>query len=265
MSCLDLPLSIEAMGLTSQDLVEIHVGSVTTKLYPKILPTMAVFEWEHTFQVNKTALTKLQADLHLVFDAFGGQLNATSTVGGIYSNWKRHFNKHWHNFNNLTVLSFHNSAGNQINNTTLPGIPQVLLPIQDGNLAHCRSQDVHFVHVKCTLDFTSRQRMVCNPTPPILSVSYYFELPQSICAKISGNGQAYTLVTYAGPKDFCTLSPANDQLQIIAACMQDSPILLKASNFNLPLANTDAFEVSLEIERKILQLAWPEIFVFVFH
>ncbi len=85
MSYLDLPSSVETMGFTPQDLVEIRVSSVTAKVYPKILPTMAVFEWAHAFQVNKTALTNLQADLLLVFDAFGGQLNATSTVDGIYS------------------------------------------------------------------------------------------------------------------------------------------------------------------------------------
>jgi hypothetical protein len=265
MSYFDLSLSVEATGLTPRDLVEIRVGSMTAKVYPKIMPMMAVFEWAHTFQVNKTILTNLQADLRLVFDAFGGQLNSTSTVDGIYSDWKCHFNEHWHNFNNLTVLSFPNSAGNQINNKTLLGNPQVLLHIQDGNLAHCCSQKVHFVCVKCTLDFTLRQHMVCNPTPLILCMSYYFELPQSTRTMISGNEQAYTLVTYAGPKDFCTLSPANVQLQILAACMQDSPILLKASDFNLPLANTNAFEVGLKIERKIRQLAWPEICASAFH
>jgi hypothetical protein len=258
---LDLPLSVEATGFTPQDLVEIRVGSVTAKVYPKILSTMAVFEHVHAFQVKKTALTNLQANLRLVFDAFGGQLNATSTVNGIYSDWKCHFNKHWHNFNNLTILSFHNSAGNQIND----GNPQVLLPIQDGNLANCCSQDVRFVHVKSTHDFTSRQHMVRNPTPPILCVSYYFEFPQSTHALTSSNGQAYTLVTYAGPENFRTLSPAYVQLQILAACMQDSPIILKASNFNLSSANTDAFEVGLEIECKIQQLAWPEICASVFH
>jgi hypothetical protein len=129
------------MGFTPQVLNEIHVGSVTAKMYPKILPTMAVFERVHTFQVNKTALTNLQANLRLVFDGFGGQLNDISTVDGINSDWKHHFNKHWHDFNNLTILSFHNSAGNQINDTTLPGNPQVLLPIQDRNLAHRCSQD----------------------------------------------------------------------------------------------------------------------------
>ena len=82
---------------------------------------------------------------------------------------------------------------------------------------------------------------------------------------ISGNGHAYTLITYAGPEDFRTLSPAGVQLQILAMCMQDSPILLKASDFNLPSANTNAFEVGLEIECKVQQLAWPEICASFFH
>ncbi len=136
---LNLPLSVEATGFTPQDLVKIPVGAVMAKVYPKLLPAMAVFERAHAFQVNKTALTNLQANLHLVFDAFGRQLNVTSTVDGIYSDWKHHFNEHWHDFNNLTILPFHNSAGNQINDTTLPGNLQILLPIQNGNLDYCCS------------------------------------------------------------------------------------------------------------------------------
>jgi hypothetical protein len=118
------------------------IGSVTAKVYPKILPTMAVFKCAHAFQVNKTALTNLQANLRLVFYAFARQLNATSTVNSIYSDWKHHFNEHWHDFNNLSILSFHNSADNQINYTTLPNNPQVLLLIQDRNLADWRSSCV---------------------------------------------------------------------------------------------------------------------------
>ncbi len=265
MSYLDLPLFVNATGFTSQDLVKIHVGTVTAKVYPKILPAIAVFERAHAFQVNKTTLTNLQANLCLLFDAFSRQLNVTSTVNSIDSDWKRHFNKHWHDFNNLTILSFHNSAGNEINGTTLPGNSQVLLPIQDENPANCCSQNVRFVCVKCTLDFTSRQHMVRHPTPSILCMSYYFELPQSTHALTSGNGQAYTLMTYAGPEDFHTLSPANVQLQIFAACMQDSLILLKASDFNIPSANTHTFEVGFKIKQKIRQLAWPEICTSTFH
>ncbi len=153
---------------------------MTAKVYPKILLMMAVFEWVHAFQVNKTALTNLQANLRQVFDAFGGQLNATSTVDGIYSDWKHHFKEHWHNFYNLTVLSFQNSAGNQINNNTLPGNSQVLLPIQDGNLANCCSQDICFVCIKCTLNFTSRQHMVRSLTPPILCLFITLNVPSPL-------------------------------------------------------------------------------------
>jgi hypothetical protein len=119
----ELPSSVEATGFTPQDLVEICVGTITAKVYTKILPTIAVFKCAHAFQLNKAALHNLQADLRLVFDAIGGQLNATSTVGGIYSNGKHHFNKHRHNFANLTFLSFHNLAGNQLNNNTMTNNP----------------------------------------------------------------------------------------------------------------------------------------------
>ncbi len=113
---LDLPLSVEATGLTPQDLIEIHVGSVTAKVYLKILPTMAVNECVHAFQVNKTTLTNLQANLRLVFDAFGSQLNATSTVNSIYSDWKCHFNKHWHVL--ITSLFFPFTTQQEIRLTT---------------------------------------------------------------------------------------------------------------------------------------------------
>jgi hypothetical protein len=82
-------------------------------------------------------------------------------------------------------------------------------------------------------------------------MSYYFDLPQSTCPLNNGNRQADILVTYASPDDFRMLSSTDVKLQILAACMQDSPILLKASAFNLPSANTSAFNIGLEIERKI--------------
>jgi hypothetical protein len=75
----------------------------------------------------------------------------------------------------------------------------------------------------------------------------------------NGNRQEFTLVRHAGPDNFRMLSLAVSQLQILAACMQDSPILLKSLDFNLLSAKTDAFKVGLENERKIWQLAWQDI------
>jgi hypothetical protein len=87
----ELPLSVEATGFTPQDLVDVCVETLTIMMYPKITPMMPVFECTHTFQVNKSALDHIQTDLRFVFDTFGNQLNGTSMVDGISSDWKRHF------------------------------------------------------------------------------------------------------------------------------------------------------------------------------
>ncbi len=76
------------MGFTPLDLINITVRRVTTKVYPKITPTMQIFDCAHAWQINKTALYNLPADFKLIIDAFGAQLNATLTVEGIVSNWK---------------------------------------------------------------------------------------------------------------------------------------------------------------------------------
>ncbi len=52
---------------------------------------MPVYKRAHAFQVNKAALKDLPADLRLIIDAFGSQLNASSTVKGILSDWRRYF------------------------------------------------------------------------------------------------------------------------------------------------------------------------------
>jgi hypothetical protein len=156
------------MGFTPLDLVDIPVGCMTVKLYPKISPAMPVHERVHAFQVNKAALKDLPTNLWLVIDAFGAQLNASSTVEGIWSNWRQYFNEHWMDFTNLTILSFHNLQGNRIDNTTTAGDPQILLPIQKGPLNARQSQDVWFVCMQCTLDFGALITAHPYPVNPIL-------------------------------------------------------------------------------------------------
>jgi hypothetical protein len=55
----------------------------------------------------------------------------------------------------LTIPSFHRLNGDRIDDTTLTSDPQVLLPIMNGAVAGCQKQDVKFVRVQCTLDFTT--------------------------------------------------------------------------------------------------------------
>ncbi len=156
------------MGFAPLDLVNVPVGCMTVKLYPKISPTMPVHKRAHAFQVNKAALKDLPTDLRLVIDAFGTQLYASSTVKGILSDWRRYFNERWMDFTNLTILSFQNLQGNRIDDTTTAGNPRVLLPIQNGPLNASQSQGVWFVCVQCTLDFGALVTAHPYPVNPIL-------------------------------------------------------------------------------------------------
>jgi hypothetical protein len=73
------------MGFTPKDLVDISVGPISAKVYPKITQSMPLFKGAHAYQVTNTALKKLPNNLHLIFDAFGAQLNASLMVKGIIS------------------------------------------------------------------------------------------------------------------------------------------------------------------------------------
>ena len=141
------------------------------------------------------------------------------------------------NFNNLSILSFHTSNGDRIDNTTTAGDAAILLPVLNGNLATCRQQDVCFARVQCTLDFAHLITVDPYPVATILRVSYYIKLPQTSHAMTNGVGAAYTLVSFLGADDICTLSPEVMKSDILTPVHQDGPIMLAASDFNLTHAN----------------------------
>ncbi len=253
------------MAFTPLDLVNITVGRVTVKVYPKITSTMEIFERAHVWQINKIALFNLPVDFKLIIDAFGAQLNVTLTVEGIMSNWRRYFANRWYSFDHLTIMSFHNSEGTIINDTTTAANAQILLPVQNGVIANCRQQDIKFVRVQCTVDFISLVTVNPYPVGTILCAAFYIELPQETCAMTNGNGGAYTLVSYLGPSDLRTLTPSELKAQILDVCLQDGPLLLQASDFNLATANTNAHAFAIENEWKILKIAWHQLCTSIFN
>ncbi len=87
------------MGFAPHDQVDVSVGQLHVKVYPKIGPSMVfVYKRAHAFQIVKAALENLPTNLRLILDAFGAQLNASSTVKGILSDWRRFFQERWLNF-----------------------------------------------------------------------------------------------------------------------------------------------------------------------
>jgi hypothetical protein len=160
-------------------------------------------------------------------------------------------------FAHLSILSFHRSNGNRIDDTTVAGTPEVLLPLIDGPAAACCKPDVKFVRVRCTINFAGLTTINPYPVHPVLRIDYYIELPQTIQGVYRGTNNI-NIETFCGAADLRTLGTAEVQI-LLDQVQQDAPVLLKASDFNLQVANTDSIDLAAEIDRRILKLAWHQI------
>ena len=96
----------------------------------------------------------------------------------VFQDWTRYFLDHWSNFCHLKVLSFHNTKGDMITNTTDATNPDVLLPVQDGNVNDCCKQGFKFVRVQLRLDFSSLAIASVTTHSCILLEEYCIELSQ---------------------------------------------------------------------------------------
>jgi hypothetical protein len=85
------------------------------------------------------------------------------------------------------------------------------------------------------------------------------ELPQDTWAMTNGAGAPYTLVSFLGVDYLRTLPPEMVKTQILLPVHQDGPVTLAASDFNLPNANTDSVSIAVEIDGKIIKLAWHQL------
>ena len=111
----------------------VQIDKMTVKLYPVVDSTMKPPERAHAFQINKTALAAPGIDRRVMLETLGAQLNLSAIVNGVLGDWTRHFQRAWCNFAHLTILSFHNDAGAQVNDTTTAADSAVLLPVIDGH------------------------------------------------------------------------------------------------------------------------------------
>ena len=148
-----LPAPQHGTPFAPRALAPVAVGRTSVNLYPVIDSSMPVEERAHAYQVNKTALASAPVDLRVQLDALGQQLNLAATVDGVRDDWLRFFHDSWSDFRRLAILSFHNDAGAQINDTSTAANAAVLLPVVDGHVANCRRANVKFVRVQITLDF----------------------------------------------------------------------------------------------------------------
>jgi hypothetical protein len=201
------------MSFALKTLVPVLVGRTTVNLYPVVDTTMLVHERAHAFQINKTALSLQALDQRVMLDAFGAQLNLSASVKGMIKEWLWFFQDSWFDFSLLQILSFHNNAGGQVNDTTMVTNPAILLPLQDGPVNDCRKA-IKFVQVQLNLNYAVLAN-VNPPGPTVLRATYYIKLPLTLHALVNGNGVQYSITTFIGPSDLQTLSPQEAQAQIL--------------------------------------------------
>jgi hypothetical protein len=193
------------MSYVPKDLILVQIGRFSASLYPKIEPSMPVFERAHAFQVAKSTLEALPADTRLLLDAIGNQLNCSTIINGLMHDWCGLFDATWFDFQNLAIALFHDPVSALINNTTVAANPALLLPVVDYPLNLCCQQNVRFMHITCTIDFCG---LISVPTygPTMLRNGFYLEILQITVAMVNGNNVAYNLTTWHGVTNLSALS-----------------------------------------------------------
>ncbi len=177
MSTKNPPAAMVNHMFVPRPLEPVQVDKLTVKLYPIVDLSLKAPEHAHAFQTNKTAISAPDINRCAMLDTLGAQLSLSAIVDGVLGNWNRRIGCNWCNFQHLTILSFHSSAGTQVNNTTNASNSAILLPVINGPLADCCNL-VCFVQVQ--LNLNSASLVPCSIQGlTILRVQFYIELPQS--------------------------------------------------------------------------------------
>ena len=138
----------------------------------------------------------------------------------------------------LQILSFHNTKGDEVTDTTDATNSLILLPVIDGAYNTCR-KNVKFVHVQLSVNFID---LVTIDNPGT-----------------NGAGRAYNLTTFPGTADLRTLTSQEIQAKILDFTLQDGPVKLQAASFGATSARTDSFAIRADIQEKILLLSAASI------
>ena len=120
---------------------------------------MADPEKAMAFQQNKTALASADLDQKVRILTLADRLDLMLTAESSLANWERKLRLNWANFANLSILSWHGANGNILHNTATAADASILLPVQNGAAAACRSSGVKFVRVQLALDYADLNRI----------------------------------------------------------------------------------------------------------
>jgi hypothetical protein len=101
----------------------VQIGKMSIPLYPKVVATMSDPQKAMAYQQNKMALASANLDQRARILALAKRLNLMLTAESSLADWEQKLMKSWFNFQNLIIISWHDTKGNPINNTTVTGNP----------------------------------------------------------------------------------------------------------------------------------------------
>ena len=223
-------------------------------LYPKVDASMSDPEKVMVFQQNKTALASADLDQKERILALADRLDLMLAAESSLADWKRKLRHNWANFANLSILSWHGTNGNIINNTATVTDASILLTVQDGATNACCASGLKFVRVQLALDYADLNKI--DPAPNcMLSGEYYIQLPQDTVDLVNAAGNAYRLTTFNGTSNLHTLSMEDVQRDILGATHQDAPYDLLEPVFNVTSCRTDSKVIYGELKSQVVRLA----------
>jgi hypothetical protein len=100
----------------------------------------------------------------------------------------------------------------------------------------CQQKDVRFFCIKCLIDF-SGLIIIPNYGPLTLCIGSYLKLPQKTAGMTDGNNVTYYLTSWHGATNLLMLTSEQVCMLILEPCLQDGPIALCPTNFNLDNTN----------------------------
>ncbi len=95
--------------------------------------------------------------------------------------------------------------------------------------------------------------------PTVLGPTFNIKLPQTSVGLVNENRVNYTLLTFNRPADLCSLTPDEVRAQILDLTLQHNPLDLLPPSFNVRMARTDSTALSVDIDLKIICLAFATI------
>jgi hypothetical protein len=103
---------------TPKALISITIGRQYVNLYPVVDTSMGAHKRAYAFHVNKTNLAALTITPRQMLTALAQQIGQDTSIQGDISNFLHRFSTMWCAFSSLTIVSFHDSVGDHIPDTT---------------------------------------------------------------------------------------------------------------------------------------------------